>query len=110
MFFRFWDDNPFSLIPLFRRSPDPTIQWVRLDQVEALYKGRESGTKYLDLADVERHLARTDVAPPLYDRIAQTNAKMARRLGVDRIEKTLARFSDDAQRAYAEVLLDESLD
>ncbi len=103
----FVDGNPFSLIPLFRRSPDPTIQWVRMDAVHDLYAGRESGTKFLPLADLDAYLDGPPPPKPLYDRIAETNLKMARRLGTDHLVRTLAEIRDDAQRAYAEVLLDD---
>ena len=106
----FYETSPFALIPLFRRSPDPTIQWVRMDAIKALYAGRESGTRFLTLDEVSAYLDGARRAKPLYDRIAETNEKMASRLKTDHIVRTLAGIADDAQRTYEEVLLDERYD
>lgn len=103
------DDNPFSLLTLFRRAPDPTIQWVRMDAVRALYAGRDGGTRAVAIEDVDALLARPPMTP-LYDRIAQTNAVMARRLRVSWIDDLLASGSADAQREYHRILLDPRFD
>lgn len=102
-------DNPFSLLTLFRRSPDPTIQWVRLDAVRALYEGRDGGTRAISLDQVDELLARPPMAP-LYDRIAITNATMARRMRVEFIDQLLAGYHADAQQAYHRILLDPRFD
>ena len=49
----FVEANMYGLVPLFRRAPDPTIQWVRLDGLEALYAGRGSDNQYLQVQDIE---------------------------------------------------------
>lgn len=102
-------DNPFSLLTLFRRAPDPTIQWVRLDAVRALYEGRDGGTKAVSLDRVDELLARPPMAP-LYDRIAITNAAMARRMRVEFIDQLLAGYHTEAQQAYHRILLDPRYD
>lgn len=103
------DINPFSMLTLFRRAPDPTIQWVRLDAVRALYEGRGGGTRAVSLEDIDALLSRP-VMTPLYDRIAITNARMARRLKLDHVERLLADYADDGRRAYHQILLDPRLD
>lgn len=102
-------DNPFSLLTLFRRAPDPTIQWVRLDAVRALYEGRDGGTRAVSLDRVDELLARPPMTP-LYDRIAITNATMARRMRVEFIDQLLAGYHADAQQAYHRILLDPRYD
>ncbi len=98
--------NPFALIPLFRRTPDPTIQWVRLDALDRLYAGRTGDTVFVhpdDLAQFAKQPQRT----PLFDRIAETNQKMALRLGIPEVERTLRELSRAAQEDYARILLDD---
>ncbi len=99
--------NPFALIPLFRRTPDPTIQWVRLDALEKLYAGRGGDTTYADPDDLEGFLARPR-KNPLFDRIAETNERMARRLGIAEVERTLASLSRQAKERYARLLLSDA--
>lgn len=101
--------TPYALVPLFRRAPDPTIQWVSLAGLEAIYQGRTSGTTCPTPAEAEL-LLREGPKPArrLYDRVAQTNAQMARRLGIPRIEALLREISEDAHQSYARTLLREA--
>lgn len=99
--------NPYSLIRLFRRTPDPTIQWVRLDALEALYEGRTGDTVYADADDIDSFLAQPRRSP-LFDRIAETNMKMAQRLGVLEVERSLREISREAQNRYARVVLSDA--
>lgn len=99
--------NPFSLLTLFRRAPDPTVQWVRLDGLDAIYAGRRKRTVVLTPAQI----AQLVLAPParqldLYDRIAETNMAMALRIGLPQVEATLAGYAADARRAYRRILLE----
>ncbi len=103
------DLNPFSMLTLFRRSPDATIQWVRLDAVRALYAGRSGGTQLMTLAEADEWLKRPPMTP-LYDRIAITNARMARRLRLETIERLLAGYAADATDRYHRVLLNPAYD
>lgn len=95
--------NPYTLIPLFRRSPDPTIQWVRLDGLEALYKGRKDDTTIVDPSEIEEFLERKQ-RPPLFDQIAETNEQVAHGLGIEKVEQALAEISRSAQESYAKLL------
>jgi hypothetical protein len=98
--------NPYQLVPLFRRAPDPTIQWVRLDGLDAIYAGRTSGTVCPTPEELERILRDgPKAAPKLYDRVAETNAKMARRIGIPKLEALLRTLSDEAQRSYGRAIL-----
>jgi hypothetical protein len=101
----FNSSNPFALVPLFRRTPDPTIQWVRLDGLEALYEGRGRGSHYVDPQDVPALLAGPTPPQPLYDRVAETNMSMAKRLTVATVEETLAAIHRQARRSYVDILL-----
>lgn len=96
--------SPYALIPLFRRTPDPTIQWVRLDALEALYRGRTGDTVFVDPSDVLA-AARRPPAPDLFTRIAESNVKMAQRLGIAEVERTLRALAVAARDRYARILL-----
>lgn len=99
--------NPYSIIPLFRRTPDPTIQWVRLDALQHLYRGRSNDAIYVDPAEIDVFLAKPR-REPLFDRIAETNLQMARRLGIGEVERLLRELSRSAQASYARLLLDDA--
>ncbi len=106
-----WSElNAFTLIPLFRRAPDPTIQWVRKAPLDDLYAGRGRGTGYVAPENINALLAAPLPPTPLYDRIALTNQAMARRLGVGHIERTLAEHRDDGRRSYTDILMDPGFD
>lgn len=96
--------NDEALIPLFRRTPDPTIQWVRLDGLAEIYEGRGKGTLFVDIDAIGAHLAK-ESRPPLWNRIASTNAAMARRLTLPKVVDLLADIVSDARESYARVLL-----
>ncbi len=96
--------NPYALIPLFRRAPDPTIQWVRLDALEALYRNRSGETIYVAPSEASSFADRSRPAP-LFDRIAETNMKMAQRLGIAEVERTLRALSSAGRARYADILL-----
>lgn len=98
--------NPYAMIPLFRRAPDATIQWVRLDGLETLYKGREKGSTFVDTKDIPTLLAGPPPPTPLYDRVAETNESMAKRLSFEKIEALLAEIRADARRSYERILVD----
>ena len=99
--------NAYTIIPLFRRTPDPTIQWVRLDALQKLYAGRTGDAIFVDPAEILTFMAKPH-REPLFDRIAETNMKMARRLGTDEVERMLRELSRTAQDRYARLLLEES--
>jgi hypothetical protein len=107
---RYHAGNPFALIPLFRRAPDPTLQWARLDALAELYEGRSTERKYVDPADIFRFVATAPrPRPPLYDRVAETNAKMAKHLGLPKIEAMFADQARDAQQSYRKLFVEHEL-
>ncbi|MCC6647999.1 MAG: Rieske 2Fe-2S domain-containing protein [Polyangiaceae bacterium] len=99
--------DAYTIIPLFRRAPDPTIQWVRLDAIEAIYAGRSSKDIYVPPSEIWEYLSRPK-QQPLFDKIAESNLKMARRLGVASVEQTLRSIAAEARAAYQRALLGEA--
>ncbi len=98
-------EGPEAMIPLFRRTPDPTIQWVRLDGLAAIYEGRGADTVFVEAKSILDYLATASTRPNLYQRIAETNAAMAKRLTFPVVEALLREIARDAQKSYARIFL-----
>ena len=98
--------NSEAMIPLFRRTPDPTIQWVRLDTLAEIYDGRGGDTVFVDANAIGDYMEHVSPQLNLYERIAETNAAMAKRLSFDVIETLLGSIASDARESYARVLLE----
>jgi hypothetical protein len=96
--------SPARLVPFLRRSPDPTIQCVRLRVLSELRRGEE-GTDYVDLSttSLAEILARP-VRRPLHERIAERNLETLARVGTNAVETVLADIAADRASAYAEAL------
>ncbi len=95
--------TPAAMIPLLRRSPDPTIQWVRLDDLEALYAGRSGETRVVDLSDPAT-LMQGEEQTPLFERITEANLSMAEHLGFAKVEEMLASFATTTRDRYQQIL------
>jgi hypothetical protein len=95
-----------ALVPLFRRSPDPTIQWTRLDVLRGVSGGGQS-THFMDVRNLsaDEILARlSKLKQPLSERIAAANWEAARALGVARVEAMLAEIAEDRRQTYDRLL------
>ena len=98
------EESPSTLVTLFRRSPDPTIQWVRLDALAEIYKGRSGERRFVPPEEIAAYLSQPHEEKNLYDRIAETNRQMAERLGLPKVEAMLSEYHQDAQAAYARII------
>src|SRR6185312_1365987 len=66
-------------IPFLRRSPDPTIQFLRASVLEEVRGGTAQGTQFLNVAAIEAAFAgHVPAQPPLRERIARANLATAR--------------------------------
>lgn len=92
----FRDDTPASMVPLFRRAPDPTIQWIRLDVIEKVRAARPAGDVVLptELSDVQEFL-RHQRLPSVEAEISAANAETASTIGVDEVVRRLAALAED---------------
>jgi len=99
--------SPATLVPLFRRAPDPTIQWTRLDVLDALHSsqgGRSS--HFLDVRGLsvdEIMAALASFRPSLSERIAEANLRTAESLGVDHVVNALADIATERATVYAKI-------
>lgn len=88
--------SPAALVPLFRRTPDPTIQWIALRALEAVRRGRPNGEVLLP-RDPEEAAALLDrlSKPSVADAVARGNAALAASMGVAELEALFASLRDD---------------
>lgn len=92
-----------ALIPHLRRSPNPTIQLVRLDALERVRQGEPAGTSFidpsqLDFANLPAKLSAD--RPSLRHRISSANHATARGPKGPRLEAVLAEILEDRRRTH----------
>lgn len=93
-------DNPYALVPLFRRAPDPTIQWIRASALKKVAEGREKGSTFVDSADLSALLSGVEPPPSLYERVAELNQQTAQKLGVVALERRFLQLHQEARKKY----------
>jgi hypothetical protein len=97
--------NAERLIPFIRRTPDPTVQLVRLESLERVRAGEREGTQLVDIELLcQKNLTASDTRP-LRERIARANLDAITRAGLDRVTNLLEDIRRDRQEAYARIAL-----
>ena len=66
-------DSPEKLVQALRRSPDPTIQLVRVSVLEKLRSGEEESTTFIDPMMIDWNAFKRPSKPSLRQKIAQKN-------------------------------------
>lgn len=101
-------ETPHRLVPFFRRSPDPMIQFVRLSTLDALHEGRPRGTQFFDgtLADLQALLAPRKES--VTDKITRENHAAAMAGALEKYEAIQASIRDDRARSYEPFLRADS--
>lgn len=90
------------LVPYLRRTPDPTLQLVRVSVLDSVRQGTPQGTSFMDLATLDlQALALRGDEPTLRERIARHNLTTVERRGVDELDRTLRDIRADRDRSYA---------
>lgn len=92
--------EPERLIPFLRRTPDPTIQLVRLDVLARVRDGFAEGTQFIDVRFLVIAGLTAEDTMPLRERIARSNHRTVLRVGVDAIEKLLSTIIEDRNASY----------
>ena len=91
-----------QLVPLLRRSPDPTIQLVRFSTLDQLKRGPGGGGKFLfdgsAAAFLELERRRHEV--PISDRIAADNLATIEKEGAATVQAVLDDIMADRARSY----------
>lgn len=97
-------DSPERLVPLLRRTPDPTIQAVRTSVLERLRRGDGHGTALVNLDQIAADsLALESLVEerPLSARVAQANLASVHARGPAELIALLDDIRRDRDRAYA---------
>lgn len=85
------DQNAATLVPLFRRAPDPTIQWIRLDVLERVRRGRgRADVAVPTTPEAVRAFLAQPPRKPLDEEIADANRTRVHAMGLDVFEALLA--------------------
>lgn len=91
-----------TLVPYLRRSPDPTIQLVRLEALAQVRKGEPPGTSFIDPSQIDfAELLRKGVPtrPSLRQRVANANHALFVGTTGDDLRRTLEDILDERRRA-----------
>lgn len=91
--------DPERLIPFLRRTPDPTLQFLRASTLDGIRTGSAQGTQFLDIASLEAVLSGT-AQPPLRERIARANLATAERCGIGVLQRGLDDIRRDRDETY----------
>ena len=89
----FRTERPAALIPLFRRAPDPTVQWIRLDVIQRVRAGRPAGDIALPALDADvAAFLRQQSLPSVEAEISAANARTVEELGLEIVLRMLADY------------------
>lgn len=90
------------LVPFLRRSPDPSIQAVRLSMLKRVRNTAPAdGTQFLDMARLEALFDEAGAVPTLRERIAWANRDTVRRMGLEEFAARVEDIHRDRERTYA---------
>jgi hypothetical protein len=92
------------LIPFLRRTPDPSLQLVRVSVLEAVRANTPQGTRLVDMEEIMKGMIGLDSLReelPLRERIARQNLQTARELGLQELARRLDDIRADRDRTYA---------
>lgn len=94
-------DGPDQLVPLLRRSPDPSLQFVRFAALEAVRSAAPSGKFLFDwTSESWKELARREQNLPVSARVARDNFSTVERVGADRMLAILDDIGRDREASY----------
>jgi hypothetical protein len=88
------------LIPFLRRTPDPTIQFVRASLLERVRERAPQGTQFVDLASLDTSASNNGDAMPLRERIARSNLMAVERIGIAELTRRLDEIQRDRDTSY----------
>jgi hypothetical protein len=91
--------DPERLIPFLRRTPDPTLQFLRASALDGIRSGASQGTQFLDIASLDAVLSGT-AQPPLRERVARANMATAERCGIAALRRHLDDIRRDRDETY----------
>ena len=93
--------DPERAIPYLRRTPDPTIQLVRVAALDRVREGHNEGTHFVDVRALMTLDWTKEDTLPLRERIARANLRTVERLGRGDVERRFAAIFADRAATYA---------
>jgi hypothetical protein len=93
-------ESPAELVPFIRRSPDPTLQLVRLRAIAQVRLNDEQGTRFVDPSAWSFEHGRPPT-PPLHERLASANLRQVEALGVEHVLALFTAIERDRDTSYA---------
>lgn len=105
--------SPARLVPFVRRTPDPTVQLVRMDVLERVRSGTPGGTEFFDPSLLSPERLRATAPLSLRERVARANHRALSGTELERALRVLESVHADRQQSYgrgptvAEPLVDE---
>jgi hypothetical protein len=88
------------LIPFLRRSPDPTLQLVRISALDRVRAGSQEGTAFVDVTKLDLSKLPTKKPMSLRERIARANLRTVERAGIQEVERILLDICRDRAESY----------
>jgi len=96
-------------VPFVRRTPDPTIQLVRLEVLLRVRRSGDHGTAFFDPSRMSLDTLLASPAPvPLHQQIAKNNLETTRERTVEAIEHVYADIRRDRDESYARVFAERA--
>jgi len=105
--------DPSSLVPWLRRTPDPTLQWVRLSMLETLRRPRAHGggghgTSLIDPDTIGALDLSAPTPLPLHEEVAANNLRAQQQDDFSRLLSRVEAIIEDRRRTHAALDLDPS--
>ena len=93
--------SPDRLVPLFRRSPDPSLQLIRHAALQSVRSAGPAGKFLFDgSARAWAELERREKELPVSDRIAHENSATVEKVGVERLLACYREIAADRDASY----------
>jgi hypothetical protein len=89
------------LVAFIRRTPDPTIQLVRSDILDAVRKNDPGGTMFVAPETLASGAWPVPTSPPLHQRIAEANLATLQHHGFEQMSALLDDIRRDRDQSYA---------
>jgi hypothetical protein len=92
--------SPERLVAFIRRTPDPTLQLLRHSALDAVRRGEQPGTRFVDPAQLAHAELAAPQTEPLHQRLARANRETVLRHGVEHVAAVIADILSDRDRSY----------
>jgi hypothetical protein len=96
-------DPAERLVPFLRRSPDPTLQFVRARALQRVRRGETTGTQFVDPSSLDFANLWKPSGPSLRERIMAANRDTFLRVGTPEVNRVLDAVLEDHRCSRAQL-------